>query len=205
VRYYLWHDHQRARAARIRSTGRDLPAGVQHLPGSQRLAESQQVVLIWCALPDSIRVEFADDPQGPAGAVGVSVGGRRHSWSASAGWRSGREQSAGAHWLGSGLDHFLEPTSLFGGLPIKATGASSRADRPVRSTDVWPEPDRKAEGPGPFARFGAYAERYCFELDAAHGVMLAASAYLDGQPFQTIHAQQMRFNSPIDAELFATP
>lgn len=197
VRYRLWHDRELAQAART-ANGGALPEGVVRLPPAIDWRESERLISIWRAKPDLkpnlVRVEYSGGAR--HGAFGVSVGEDWWSWQPPRQVRSSDEGRAQT-WLGHGVEEFLDPAVLPDALRLQPVGGGIVAGRRSVVVDAWP-----AQSPRGVPRFGAFAERYRFELDAEQAIVLSAHAFIDDQPFQALDALYMRVDTALDPNLF---
>jgi hypothetical protein len=105
--------------------------------------------------------------------------------------------------IGGELDVLLDPPRLLGAVRLIPSGRATRAGREVLIADATPRPEKRQRilslgvhhlGPG--------ADRYRLELDAERGVVLAAHAFANDEPFQIIEALAVELDEQIDSGLF---
>jgi hypothetical protein len=164
--------------------------------------ESVEVVSLWRDAPDRARVEHEGGDRD--GAFGVRVGERWWMFDP----RSGAMSNVGNPSIGSGtgteFDGLLMPAGLLGVLRFAPAARSVRAGRAVIVADAWPRPERGRGRPRSLElhELGAGADRYLLEIDAERGIVLAAHAFADGEPFQVVEAIEVEFDAALDDALF---
>jgi hypothetical protein len=83
------------------------------------------------------------------------------------------------------------------------TGSSDVAGRPTITAHAWPRPqDPRHARSRELHQIGTGAHDYELEIDQERGVLVAATAIRDGQPFHTITALTIRFDAPIPDQTF---
>jgi hypothetical protein len=165
--------------------------------------ETEEAVRIWCQ-DQRLRHEHRGGRQdGPYS----TVDGRRR-------WRSwiapvGNMSNGGAPSISGGIDRrfevMLNPAPLLAPLRFHVAGDSQIAGRATITTYATPtgEDPKRGRLPRDLHAFhalhslGIGADSYQLEVDRQRGVLLAATAIRDGQPFYAITTLAISFDEPI--------
>ena len=201
--YRQWRHRQRTQAAstadaekqnrRVRSYGRRTAL--------REPDESEETVRIWRA-GKRVRVEHHGGEQG--GDYTVTDGPLWWVWSESIGARSNQDDPDLGGSFGNELQIMLNPVALLSSLRFSPTGKAQVAGRPTITAHGTPRP-RDPDGGGAFElhELGTGANYYELEVDQQRGVLLAATAIHNGQPFHTITTLELVFDRPIADETFS--
>ena len=166
-----------------------------------QLAETEETVRIW---RDGERVRQEHHGGQRDGHDGVADGPLWWFWDEHMGARSNQADPSVGSGIGQELQVMLDPTPLLSFLNFRVAGNSEVAGRATITAQAAPRPEDPHH-----ARFvrerhdlGTGAHLYQFEVDRERGVLLAANAIRDGQPFHKITTLAIRFDEPIPAETF---
>jgi len=204
ARYRVWRHRERAHAAFLAQAKRrgSTTFGVHGGGGAPLDPESVELVDIWRVCPDRARVAYSGGDRD--GSVGVSVGERWWHFDQRVGATSNVEDPSIGSGTGAEFAAFLEPPRLLGALRFAPLGRGTRAGREVIVADAWPrlEPPRGRPPSFGLHELGAGGDRYRLEVDAERGLVLAAHAFADGEPFQVVEAVEFEVDRDIDADMF---
>ena len=161
-----------------------------------QLAETEETVRIW---RDGERVRQEHHGGQRDGHYGVADGPLWWFWDEHMGARSNQADPSVGSGIGQELQVMLNPTPLLSFLNFRVAGNSEVAGRATITAQAAPRPEDPHH-----ARFvrerhdlGTGAHLYQFEVDRERGVLLAANAIRDGQPFHKITTLAIRFDEPI--------
>jgi hypothetical protein len=144
------------------------------------------------------------------GSYGVVDGPRWWSWSEQMGAMSNRGDPSISGGIDRGFEVMLNPASLAGSLDLRVARNSLVASRATVTAHATPRHEglggvRALRYPRAFRALhalGIGADSYQLEVDQERGVLLAATAIRDEQPFYKITTLAIRFDEPIPAETF---
>jgi hypothetical protein len=216
VTYRTWRHEQRAREAFRADIERQPRRGFTFGAvgtGDPGLAETKETVRMW---RDGERIRQEHHGGWRDGSYGVVDGPRWWSWNEQTGAvRSRDDSSAGGGGLDRALDVMLDPAALVAVLEWRVAGHSRIAGRATLTAHATLRHDalRDVRAPGyprvfrALHALGVGADSYHLEIDQQRGVLLAATAIRNGQPFSTITTLTISFDDPIPAEtfIFRTP
>lgn len=205
VTYRVWRHRERAQAAfaadaeeqkRRGSSIRLFGVG----NGKAEPAEDQETVRIWRA-GERARLEHHGGQRD--GYYAVVDGPLWWTWDERMGARSNQDDPNVGGNFGDELKIMLNPIALLSSLRFQPTGSSQVAGRASRTAQGIPRPqDPRHGGAFELHELGTGAECYELEFDQQRGVLLAATAVRDGQPFHRITTLAIRFDEPIPDETF---
>lgn len=168
--------------------------------GTPEPDEREETVRIWRE-DDRFREEHHGGPRD--GYYAVADGPLWWVWDERMGARSNEEDPSVGSNVGQELEVMLNPTPLLSALRFRVTGASSVAGRPTITAHASPRPyDARLGRALELHQLGTGAREYELEVDQERGVLLAATATRDGQPFHRITALTITFDEPIPQETF---
>jgi hypothetical protein len=196
VTWRVWRHHERSHRAFLawaeRSGGQVATA---YGPG-QEPDESTETVREWRE-GDKVREEDSRD-----GAYAVRVGEIWWRWHPLRGAMS-NEDDRGTGGVGERHSVWLSPARLLGVLRLRVVGAGEVARRATIEVEAIPRAVTAGDPPWfELHELGPGAERYVLQVDAERGLLLAASAFFEGEPFQVKEAVEIVFDEPIDPERF---
>lgn len=168
--------------------------------GAHELPETESTVRIW---RDAER--FREEHHGGRrdGAYAVADGSLWWRWDDRMGAMSNEDDPSVGGGVGQELSVMLNPTPLLSALRFRVTGRSTVAGRPTITAYAWSRPVDPGRGRSlELHQLGSGADQYRLEVDQERGVLLAAAATRNGQPFHTIAALSMRFDQSIPDETF---
>jgi hypothetical protein len=183
---------QKRRGASIRSfgVGKSQP----------RPAEVEETVRIWRD-GERARVEHHGGPRD--GYYAVTDGPLWWMWDERNGAHSNQDDPSVGSGIGEELQIMLNPIPLLSSLRFQPTGNSRVAGRPTITARGTPRPqDPRHGGAFELHELGTGADYYELEVDHQLGVLLAATAIRDAQPFHGITTLAIEFDQPIAAETF---
>ncbi|HEY1521358.1 MAG TPA: DUF4245 family protein [Solirubrobacteraceae bacterium] len=162
--------------------------------------ENEEIVRIW---REGDRFREEHDGGRRDGYYAVGVGRCWWMWDERMGARSNQDDVSVGSGVGQELAIMLDPTPLLSSLRFRAIGRSSVAGRSTVTAHASPRPQdpRHARSVG-LHQLGTGADEYELQIDQERGVLLAATAIRDGQPFHGITALTIRFDEPILDETF---
>ena len=205
VAWRVWRHEERLRQAFVadaeeqKRRGASISIG-RSGHGAPEPTESVEIVRIWRA-GDRFREEH--DGGRRDGYYAVADGRRWWMWDERIGVRSNHDDPSVGSGVGQELAIMLDPTPLLSSLRFRATGRSSVAGRPTVTAHAWPRPQdpRHPRSLG-LHQLGTGADEYELGIDQERGVLLAATAIREGQPFQRSSALTIRFDEPVPDETF---
>ena len=168
--------------------------------GAPEPPENEEMVRIWRE-----GERFREEHHGGRrdGYYAVADGQFWWMWDERMGARSNQDDPSVGSNVGQELEVMVNPTPLLSSLRFRATGSSDVADRPTVTARASPRPqDPRYARSLELHQLGTEAHDYELEIDQERGVLLAATAIRDGQPFHTITALTIRFDEPIPDETF---
>ena len=185
-----WADPGRERLATERALG---ATGSQDPPARDPWETTTRA---WLEPPDRARQE--------GDALGVSIQCGRLFWIAVPGHRVDTnlgEQNGREGVVALTLRRWTEPGRLLDALEVESVGESRVAGR----TAVELVGVARESGSPALTAFGFGAHRYRISVDAERGILLGASAFIDGQPFRREHAVEVAFDEAFGEGLFRIP
>jgi outer membrane lipoprotein-sorting protein len=205
VTYRLWRHRQRAHAAfaaDVEERKRRGASITSYAVGKARPepAEYEETVRIWRA-GGRVRVEYHGGERD--GYYAVADGSLWWVWDERMGARSNRDDPRVGGSIGDELQIMLNPIPLLSSLRFEPTGRSDVAGRPTITAHGTPRSQDPRHG-GAFRHheLGTGADLYELEVDQQLGVLLAATAIRNGEPFHSITTLAIRFGQPIPDETF---
>ena len=205
VTYRVWRHRERAHAAFIANAEeqRRHGASIQLFGVSSaeaEPAEDEETVRIWRA-GERARVEHHGGQRD--GSYAVTDGPLWWTWDEQMGARSNQDDPTVGGSFTDELQIMLDPTPLLSSLRFEPGGTSEVAGRPTVTAHGFPRPQDPRHGRAfELHELGTGAERYELEIDHQRGVLLAATAVRDGQPFQRITTLAIAFDEPIPNQTF---
>jgi hypothetical protein len=205
VTYRVWRHRERAHAAFIAAAEEQKRRGASiQLFGASKAenapAEDEETVRIWRA-GEFARVEHHGGQRD--GYYEVVDGPLWWMWDEHMGARSNQDDPTVGGSFGDELQIMLNPIPLLSSLRLQPTGTSQVAGRQTITAQGIPRPqDPRHQRAFELHELGTGAERYELEVDQQRGVLLAATAVHDGQPFHRITTLAIRFDDPIPDETF---
>ena len=203
--YRIWHHDERARAAFQADIEEQKCRGVLIATlglgeDSSAPAEREELLHIWRS-DDRVREQHESGPRD--GSYGVRVGELWWMWDQQSGATSNEDDPA-VGGIGQEVAVMLNPTPLIGALRFRVLGRSQEAGRATISVEAVPRPFDPRRPPQDFElhQLGGGADRYTIEVDAQRGVLLAATAFRDDEPFRQITTLEIIFDEPIPDETF---
>lgn len=140
------------------------------------------------------------------GSYGVVDGPLWWSWSEQLGASSNHHDASVRGGVGREFQFLFDPRSLLDVLDFQVAGHSQVAGRETVTAYATPCEIRDlrnvVDGLRDLHALGMGADRYQFEVDQERGVLLAATAIHNKQPFFTITTLAIRFDERIAAETF---
>jgi hypothetical protein len=190
---FLADAEQQQRGASIRTFG----------PGRQTAepAEVEETVRIWRD-GDRARVEHHGGPRD--GYYAVADGPLWWMWDERNGAHSNQDDPSVGSNVADELQIMWHPTPLLSSLRFEPAGSSEVAGRPTISARGIPRPQDTRRRPPAFElhEIGTGADYYELEVDRRLGVLLAATAIRDGQPFHRITTLAAAFGQPVPVDTF---
>jgi hypothetical protein len=212
-RFREWRHYERAQAAvRAEVEGWGNGASISLGPAEQVPAhdepapppESENVLCLWRALPDRARVEYHGGSRD--GEYGVRVGEQWWRWDADSGAESNVEDPSLNAGIGDEHAVLFNPSRLLSTLRFAPEGRTTRAGREVIVAEAVPRSESRREHRwqtvNTLRELGMGADRYRLEFDAERGMILAARAFRDGEPFEAIETLEIAFDEPLEDALF---
>jgi hypothetical protein len=186
-------EEQRRRGASIRSFGLG--------EGRPQPVEIEETVRIW-RNGERARVEHHGGPRD--GYYGVVDGALWWMWDERNGAHSNQDDPSVGSGVGDELQIMRNPTPLLSSLRFEPAGRSEVAGRATISARGIPRPQDTRHGPPAFElhQLGTGADHYELEIDLEFGVLLAATAVRNEQPFHRITTLAIAFDEPIPDETF---
>jgi outer membrane lipoprotein-sorting protein len=201
----LWRHEERLRQAFVADAEEQKRRGASISSrrignGAPEPPENEEMVRIWRE-----GERFREEHHGGRrdGYYAVADGQVWWMWDERMGARSNQDDPSVGSGVGQELEVMLNPTPLLSSLRFRVTGSSDVAGRPAVTAHAWPRPQDLRYGRSlELHQIGTGAHDYELEIDQERGVLLAATAIRDGQPFHTITALTIRFDEPIPDETF---
>ncbi len=157
--------------------------------------ERELTVRIWRE-GDRARDEHHGGPRD--GYYGVRNGAVWWIWDKQIGAISNQDNPGTDSGVGRELGVMLNPVPLLGELRFAVAGSSEVAGRAAITVRATPRPtDSRHDLPLQHDELGSGADRYVLEVDGERGVLLAATAFYDDEPFQRLTAFAIAFDQPI--------
>lgn len=122
-------------------------------------------------------------------------------WDERMGAHSNQDDPSVGNNAGQEMELMLDPTPLLSSLWFRVTGSSQIAGRPTVTARGTPRPVDQGRS-FELNHLGTGADYYELEVDRQRGVLLAATAVHDGEPFHRITTLAIRFDEPIAPEMF---
>jgi hypothetical protein len=214
VTYRTWRHEQRLREAFRIHHAEQLRRGVSIgitasavRGGDPGPAETEETVRVW---REGQRVRQEHHGGGLDGSYGVADGPLWWSWSEQMGAISNQDDPRVGGGINQELRVMLNPRSLLSVLGFRVAGHSHAAGRATVSAHATSRQealsDAKLRSDAHAFRdlhaLGTGADSYQLEVDQERGVLLAATAIHNEQPFYKITTLAIRFDEPIPPETF---
>ena len=205
VVYRLWRHRERAHAAFLADAEQQKARGASiTLYGSREAGpeppEDEETVRIWRA-GERVRVEHHGGQRD--GYYAVADGPLWWMWDERSGAHSNQDDPSVASGVSEELQIMLNPVALLSALRFEPAGSSEVAGRPTISARGIPRSRDERHGRAfELHELGVGAEHYALEVDRQLGVLLAATAIRNAQPFHRITTLAAAFNEPIPEETF---
>ena len=202
--YRVWQHTGRAHQAFVAEAERRERKGSVHTYGTGRDApepkEQEETLRIWREGP-KVRLEQRGGERD--GYYAVAVPPLWWMWDERIGARSNEDDSSVGNHVGQELEIMLDPTPLLSCLRLRATGSAQIAGRPTFSAHgtIRPVDDRHGASAG-WGALGGGGDHYELEVDQERGVLLAATAFFEGEPFRALTALSIRFGEPPGPDTF---
>ena len=212
--YRTWRHEQRLREAfrihHAEQVRRGLSTGIVASAvrgGDPGPAETEETVRIW---REGQRARHEHHGGGLDGSYGVADGPLWWSWSEQMGAVSNLDDPRVGGGINQELRVMLNPRSLLNVLGFRVAGHSHAAGRATITAHAIPRPEALSDAklrsdPHAFRDLhavGTGADSYQLEIDQERGVLLAATAIHNEQPFYKITTLAIRFDEPIPPETF---
>jgi hypothetical protein len=165
-------------------------------------SETEETVRIW---RDGQRIREEHHGGGwRDGSYSVADGPLWWVWSEHTGAMSNQDDPRVGGGVGQELQVMLNPTPLLSLLRFRIAGNSQVAGRATVTAQATPQPQDPRHGRFllELHQLGKGADHYQLEVDQERGVLLAATAIRDDQPFYKITTLAIGFDEPIPAETF---
>jgi outer membrane lipoprotein-sorting protein len=164
-----------------------LIGGRQEEPPETTEARTQ----LWLQPPDRVREETS---AGSREMVRVRNGARAWDYDERLGLV---EREADEAAFGSAYAWMLNPLALVPSLELQIVGEQEIAGRPAIRLRAEPRDSEDPIGPA-----GVNGDEIDLSIDCERGILLALEARLDGEPFERTTFAEIKFDEPLDAELF---
>jgi hypothetical protein len=163
--------------------------------------ETEETVRIW---RDGQRIREEHHGGQRDGNYSVADGPLWWVWTEHTGATSNQNDPSVGGGVGQELQVMLNPTPLLSFLRFRVAGNSQVAGRTTVTAHATPQPQDPRHGRFLLERhqLGKGADHYQLEVDQERGVLLAATAIRDEQPFYKITTLAIGFDEPIPAETF---
>ena len=202
--YRVWHHKRRSHDAFVADLERRERKGSVHSYGAGRGVpesdEEEETVRVWRE-GEKVRVEQHGGQRD--GYYAVAVPPLWWMWDERMGARSNENDPSVGNHVGQELEIMLDPTALLSCLRFRLTGNSEVAGRAtfsVRAT-VRPVDDRFGASMG-LGALGTGGDCYELAVDRERGVLLAATAFRNGERFRILRALSIGFDEPFGPEVF---
>ncbi len=201
----VWRHEERLHQAFVADAEEQRERGASISIGSQRRdagepIESDETVRIWRD-GDRFREEHSGGRRD--GHYAVADGRLWWIWDERSGGYSNHDEPSVSSSVGQELAVLLDPTALLSVLRFRVTGRSEIAGRATITARATPRPpDRHGGRALELYQLGGGAQEYELEVDTQRGVLLAAVAFRDGEPFHQITALEISFDEPIADAVF---
>ena len=206
VTYRVWRHQERLHAAFVADAQEQRRGGASISlfalgEGQPQPVEVEETVRIWRDR-ERARVEHHGGPRD--GYYGVVDDALWWMWDERNGAHSNQDDPSVGSGVGDELQIMRNPTPLLSSLRFEPTGRSEVASRATISARGIPRPQDARRGPPAFElhELGTGADRYELEIDSEFGVLLAATAFRNEQPFHRITTLAVAFDEPIPDETF---
>jgi hypothetical protein len=206
VTYRVWRHQPRLRAAFLadheeqkrRGAGGRLFTlhGTRH--AEPEPDEREETVRIW---REGVMARVEHHGGDRDGYYAVAVPPLWWMWDERMGAHSNQDDPTVGNSAGQEMKLMLDPTPLLSSLRFRVVGSSQIVGRPTvtaRGTPRLVDQGRSFE----LNHLGTGADYYELEVDRERGVLLAAMAARDGEPFHRITTLAIRFDEPIAPEMF---
>jgi hypothetical protein len=202
--YRIWHHTTRAQEAFVadlerrkrKRSARACGAGL----GANQPVEQEQTVRIWRD-GQKVRVEHHGGERD--GHYAVADPPLWWMWDERTGARSNEDDPSVGNHVGQELETMLDPTSLLSSLRFDVTGNSEIAGRSTFTVRATPRPvDDRFGLPIELGTLGTGGDYYELEVDRERGVLLAAAAVRNSEPFRAISALSIQFDSQLAPDIF---
>ena len=201
VTYRVWRHQERLHAAFVAHAEEQRRRGASissfgAARGQPQPPEVEETVRIWRD-GERGRVEHHGGPRD--GSYGVVDGPMWWMWDERSGAHSNQDDPRVGSGVGDELQIMRNPTPLLSSLRFQPAGRSEIAGRATLSARGSPRPQDARHGPRAFElhELGIGADHYELEIDLEFGVLLAATAVRNEQPFQRITTLAVAFDEPI--------
>ncbi len=169
-------------------------------PGEPQPDEEVHTIRIWRD-GEKVREEHHGGPRD--GYYAVADPPLWWMWDERTGARSNEDDPSLGNQVGQEVELMLAPTTLLSSLRLRVTGISEVAGRATVRAQGTPRPVDDRFGPSlGLSTLGLGAEHYDLEVDQERGVLLAATAVYNGEPFQSVTAREIQFVDQVDPEVF---
>ncbi|OBK41968.1 hypothetical protein A5658_00130 [Mycobacterium sp. 1245111.1] len=206
--YRTWRHEQRLHEAFRANTEDQKRRGVSFAAvaavgssGEPAPPETEETVRIWRE-----GQRFREELHGGRrdGYYGVADGPRWWFWDEQMGAMSNQDNPSAQSAVGQRLQVMLNPIPLLSSLRFRVTGNSQVAGRAAMTAHATARPHDPRRGGFGFElhELGIGAQHYQLEVDQDRGVLLAVTAFRDEQPFHKITTLAIRFDEPIEPEIF---
>jgi len=160
--------------------------------------EREETVRIW---RDGVMARVEHHGGDRDGYYAVAVPPLWWMWDGRMGAISNQDDPTVGNNVGQEMELMLDPTPLLSSLRFRVTGGGEVAGRATVTAHGTPrrlDPGRSFE----LHHLGTGADYYELEVDRDRGLLLAATAVRDGEPFHRITTLAIRFDEPIAPEMF---
>ena len=205
VTYRVWRHQERLHAAFTANAQEQERRGASFTSfgvceSRPRPAEVEETVRIW---RDGERARVEHHGGSQDGYYAVSDGPLWWMWDERNGAHSNQDDPSVGGGIGEELQIMLNPVPLLSSLRFQPTGSSEVAGRPTISARGIPRRQDTRQWPAfELHELGTGADFYELEVDRRLGVLLAATAVRDQQPFHRITTLAAAFDQPIPDETF---
>ena len=206
VTYRVWRHEVRLHAAFVADAEERRGRGASiRLFGSgterPQPAEVEETVRVW---RDGGRARVEHHGGARDGYYGIRDGALWWMWDERNGAHSNEDDPSVGSGVGEELQIMRDPTPLLSSLRFEVAGRSEVAGRATISARGTPRLRDARHGPPAFElhQLGTGADRYALEIDSEFGVLLAATALRNEQPFHRVITLAATFDEPIPDETF---
>jgi hypothetical protein len=206
VSYRVWRHQPRLKAAFLanheeqkrRGAGGSLITLHRTRDAEPEPDEREETVRIW---REGVMARVEHHGGDRDGYYAVAVPPLWWMWDQRMGAHSNQDDPTVGNNVGQEMDLMLNPTPLLSSLRFRVTGNSQTAGRPTVTAQGTPRPVDQGRS-FELNHLGTGADYYELEVDRERGVLLAATAVRDGEPFHRITTLAIRFDEPIAPEMF---